>query len=306
MACNRPLRAKRTAVGGRITFCDAHVGQGADLELRLACGQCWGCRLKNRRDWAIRLKHESEISERSSFVTLTYDQENIPWDHGLRKRDLQLFLKRLRKHFPNGAIRYLAAGEYGSKTLRPHYHLIICGADFVDSSIQVGERKGRAIFVSALLADTWSKGKHEVEPCVTFEAASYAASYCTKKLTGYQGDFERLREVVGDYGEVVTTYVEPEFSLTSLKPGLGKPWFDQYWKDVYPDNFVVMNNRKFSPPRYYDELLGRDNPELLAEMKQQRKDQILKREGDYSEERLTTRERIFELQMKANLERETI
>lgn len=44
----------------------------------------------------------------------------------LSKRDLQLFMKRLRKYiskYSNEKIRYYAVGEYGPVHFRPHYHL---------------------------------------------------------------------------------------------------------------------------------------------------------------------------------------
>lgn len=53
----------------------------------------------------------------------------------LRKTDLQSFFKRLRKAHPpidkddpTTQIKYYAAGEYGGKTNRPHYHIIIFNA----------------------------------------------------------------------------------------------------------------------------------------------------------------------------------
>lgn len=50
---------------------------------------------------------------------------DIPY---LRKRDLQLFFKRLRKNlskFSDAKIRYFAMGEYGPVHFRPHYHFLL-------------------------------------------------------------------------------------------------------------------------------------------------------------------------------------
>lgn len=50
----------------------------------------------------------------------------------LKKRDIQLFIKRLRKanskHTDMPAIKYYAVGEYGGRTQRPHYHIILFNA----------------------------------------------------------------------------------------------------------------------------------------------------------------------------------
>lgn len=62
------------------------------------------------------------------FVTLTYNEQCMPvFSNGiptLWKQDVQAFLKRLRKK-TDKKLRYYLTGEYGSKTLRPHYHMIL-------------------------------------------------------------------------------------------------------------------------------------------------------------------------------------
>jgi hypothetical protein len=72
------------------------------------------------------------------FLTLTYDTAHVPiTEKGymtLCKSDVQLFLKRLRKSLPESKIKYYAVGEYGGKTMRPHYHLILFGADFASAA----------------------------------------------------------------------------------------------------------------------------------------------------------------------------
>ncbi len=45
---------------------------------------------------------------------------------------MQLFIKRLRKYFNNNKIKYFYCGEYGTQTLRPHYHMIVYNAPFDD------------------------------------------------------------------------------------------------------------------------------------------------------------------------------
>lgn len=61
------------------------------------------------------------------FLTLTYNNENLP-KHGVFKEEVQLFLKRLRisldrLHYKHN-LRYFACAEYGSKSKRPHYHML--------------------------------------------------------------------------------------------------------------------------------------------------------------------------------------
>lgn len=87
------------------------------------CGKCAFCIKKAIDAWCLRLSHEMEISSSAFFLTLTYNDENLPPGAQLSKRDLQLFIKRLRK--VNPGIRYFAIGEYGTEKGRPHYHAVI-------------------------------------------------------------------------------------------------------------------------------------------------------------------------------------
>ena len=96
------------------------------LQLRdgsvVPCGKCPACLANQRSEWIFRLQQEYLVSSFSIFVTLTYDDEHVPLDFSVNKRDVQLFHKRLRKHFPSADLRYYLVSEYGDHTFRPHYH----------------------------------------------------------------------------------------------------------------------------------------------------------------------------------------
>jgi len=64
---------------------------------------------------------ESLCHEDNAFITLTYDNENLPENATLVPKDLKDFQKRLRYH-ANIDLRFFSVGEYGEKTQRPHYH----------------------------------------------------------------------------------------------------------------------------------------------------------------------------------------
>jgi len=72
-------------------------------ELTLRCGRCIGCKIDRSRQWGVRCVHESQMHESNVFVTLTYNDENMPIDCSLCYRDFQLFMKRLRRL--KGAVR---------------------------------------------------------------------------------------------------------------------------------------------------------------------------------------------------------
>lgn len=95
------------------------------------CGKCPLCLRKRLSTWIFRIEKEMERSLNSQFITLTYDNEHLPSNKSVNKRDVQLFLKRLRKNQKTRGIenhqpiRYICVSEYGTKYARPHYHLLL-------------------------------------------------------------------------------------------------------------------------------------------------------------------------------------
>lgn len=98
---------------------------GVETPVSVPCGKCIPCLISKRIDWCLRLEEEHRVSKSAHFVTLTYDQRHMRTTQSLCKRDLQLYLKRLRKKDESTRIRYYAVGEYGSKSGRPHYHILL-------------------------------------------------------------------------------------------------------------------------------------------------------------------------------------
>ncbi|AXH75186.1 MAG: replication initiator protein [Microviridae sp.] len=112
----------------------------------LPCGKCFACKLTRISDWCTRLHFEEMYSHSSYFITLTYNYANLKFTSArarqanaatLYKRDVQLFLKRLRKADAKNRsaanrrthpIKFISAGEYGTRNKRPHYHLLIFNA----------------------------------------------------------------------------------------------------------------------------------------------------------------------------------
>lgn len=98
------------------------------------CCRCVECRVKRASRWAQKLEleliaAEDRTGDYSSFVTLTYDDLFLP-ETGLRKRDVQLYLKRLRKAVSSAGgpqFRVGYCGEYGGRFGRPHYHALVFG-----------------------------------------------------------------------------------------------------------------------------------------------------------------------------------
>lgn len=258
MTCFYPLKGYRHP-NGTIKFA-AHGGIYTPVEV--GCKQCCGCRLRHSVDWAARCMHENSLHFMSSFVTLTYDDEKL-WRTSLDYRDFQLFMKRLRKELAFFDVtlwtwlpRFYMCGEYGDITRRPHFHVLLFGLYFSDRVFYGRSGSGAQLYTSAMLDDIWANGRAWIGD-VTFESAAYVARYCMKKITGTAAA-THYEAVDGLTGEILQ--LEPEFNSMSLKPGIGKAWYDKYGKELALHDSVVINGREIPVPRYYDELLKKIDP----------------------------------------------
>lgn len=254
MACYRPLKAYR-AQGGRISFKSSGDGSGwSDRPIVLPCGQCIGCRIYRAQSWALRVMHEAEFHDRTSFITLTYDKRHLPANGSLVVSDWQLFAKAVRYHV--GPFRFYACGEYGDRTGRPHFHAALFGADFADDRIRIPRSMGSPLYLSGLLSRCWKRGHVSVGE-LSYDSAEYVARYVCSKLTG---DLAKER-----YGER-----RAPFNVMSRNPGIGSQWFEKYMSDVYPEDECRIGKRRFRPPRFYDERLAGSEPDLFSSLKAKR------------------------------------
>lgn len=197
--------------------------------MSLPCSSCPNCKKRRASSWSFRLMKEGEVSKTALFVTLTYDTRFVPITRNgymsLDKKDLQKFMKRLRKRSTE-KLKYYAVGEYGSKTMRPHYHLIIFNADIleIERSWALDEKKIGEIYV----------GK------VSDASIGYTLKYISKdgKIPTHKNDDR-----------------QKEFSLMSK--GLGKNYLTDNMKNWHYDSLTercyvpLKDNKKIAMPRYY-------------------------------------------------------
>lgn len=237
--------------------------------------------------------HEVQIHDEknlpSSFITLTYDPENLPQNGSLNKKHFQKFIKSLRKRTKQ-KIRYYHCGEYGDALARPHYHAILFGYDFPDKE-PFFEKKGQITYTSELLTKTWKKG-HATIGTATIESAAYVARYCMKKINGDQAEhhYKRLNPATGELTDVI-----PEYATMSLKPAIGREWFEKYMDDIYPHGFAIGPNlKKMKPPKYYERLFKELDPEAAEQLRKARLSKAKEQSANSTPERLATRERVME------------
>ncbi|UPW36336.1 replication initiator protein [Peromfec virus RodF8_48] len=186
--------------------------------ISIPCGKCADCRVNHSKEWAVKcMCHYLALPEhlkcQAWFLTLTYDDEHNP--NVLIKRDLQLFFKRLRKHFKFSKIKYFAVGEYGSKTYRPHYHMIIFNVPIPDLVHLKNNIFGDALYTSETISKIWGNGICCIGE-LSVKSASYTARYSLKK-----------------YGD------SDIFQLSSN--GFGKDYFFQNMKQIISQGFISLS-----------------------------------------------------------------
>jgi len=220
----------------------------------------------------------------NTFVTLTYSPEKLPADLSLDHSHVQKFFKRLRKYAPN--IRYFMCGEYGENTYRPHYHAIIFGFHFPDRKL-VNIRNGNRVYTSKLLEKTWGLGACEIGS-VTFKSAGYVARYILKKQ----------KELDQDTGELPYHNRKPPYTNMSLKPAIGKTYYETYKSDFFPHDYAVMPDGRECPvPNYYRRLLQDDDPDLYEQLKAIRVEKA-KDNPNNTPDRLIVRESVKQSKIK--------
>lgn len=142
----------------------------------------------------------------------------------LQKKDIQDFMKRLRKHHTEKLV-YYAAGEYGGDTKRPHYHIILFNAN------------------TDTVNKAWKLGHIHFG-----EVTEASVGYCLKYISK-----------TGTIPEHARDDREKEFQLMSK--GIGKNYLTQAMRKWHKADLVnryfipLKDGKKIAMPRYYKDKL---------------------------------------------------
>lgn len=258
MACYHPIPALQQHPGEKPTL----WARPEVANLTLPCGNCIGCKTEHALGWARRSQYEASAWDHNCFVTLTYDDDHLPHRGYLVASHLQKFIKRLREAHRKGRApairstpagpRYLACGEYGETTGRPHYHLLLFNCAFADQVLHAKD-----LYESPTLSKLWRKGNHKIG-ALTGASANYVAQYTLKKI-GWQKDLDGLPPH-DDEGEVI----QPPFLRASLKPPIGESWTRKHYLDLQ-HGYLVVNGRKEKIPRALKRQMKKIDPALAEE-----------------------------------------
>lgn len=310
MPCYKPLKLwydKRSRQENKKLIVYKVTGQETDLKesdvvgsMDIPCGQCYGCRLDYSREWADRIMLELQLHdpEKCFFVTLTYSPEwiNRPdtclryitdtstgectdrCSHSLNLKNLQDFMKRLRKALEPDKIRFFACGEYGDERGRPHFHLILFNADLRGhGGLEPYKQNfnGDQYYTSPLLEKVWPYGFNVVAK-VTWKDAAYVARYMMKKAKGADSKvYEELN-------------LKPPFTVMSRVPGIAHDYYkgdeekglDPHKRAVYNKTYIGTEDGSVTicPPRYFKKLLYYEDPEEWLQLSEENKKKAIERE----------------------------
>lgn len=203
----------------------------------LPCSKCIACKQRSGRDWFIRLKKHYEAQKNPSyFVTLTYDDLNLPYDiefgHGtfnpdhVRKFVMQIrnfsrrgipkkfTIKNYVKYLPT-KISYFTIAERGDLFGRPHYHIIFFGVPFNRENFD------------DIVKQLWPYGRTDVGE-VNDKSVCYITDYQVTK------DNEKVEWRV-------------------MSKGIGEAYVNTHKKfhKAKMDFKVPVHDRNFNMPRYY-------------------------------------------------------
>lgn len=206
--------------------------------LLVPCGKCYACRTNLVNSWTSRFLAEQATSEFCYFVTLTYSDEKLHYNDNQResvsKRHVQLYLKLLRKDQTETSFRYYCCAEYGGRTARPHYHvLMFCTG-------------GSESIIKSAIRERWPHGGVHIG-----SVRPASIRYCSN-FHVYKGD--------------TPDGSDDTFALMSRRPGIGAHYLDSRLDQFRsPERrYFVMDGIKYPFPRYftkrYKDQTGLDSP----------------------------------------------
>lgn len=220
-------------------------------EYTVPCGRCFQCRKKRAQDWAIKLIEENKYHKKKCFITLTFDNKILQKgnEYGAKckflyhiensKEYVQKFIKRLRKHFKNDRITYFAVGEYGEKTKRCHWHIILWGINFEEDRQPTRKSKsGKDMFTSPTLDRLWDCGICVIED-ININNTVYCTQYILKK---FKRKDDRYKEKI----------------MYSNRSKISCKWARRNY-NIIKQGTIKEDNKIFSIPKSYKENLKNSN-----------------------------------------------
>lgn len=208
------------------------------------CGRCVACRKDRSNELEARFLSELNLLlEGGLFITLTYNPEVCPVGMCLDKAAPGTYMNRLAVDFRRRGIiphwKYVATGEYGKRTDRPHYHIVVIGITPTPEVIRIFEEnwkrfnKDSFVYIKPL----W-QGKRAIA------GIKYVTGYITKTNPKWQlQPEETLLQFRARTGRT------PEFS--TMSKGFGLNYLKSNVPKIVSLGYLRFGPFKFALPRYY-------------------------------------------------------
>jgi len=288
------------------------------------CGKCLKCLIKRKAQWSFRLVEQKRVSFSSYFVTLTYDDKNLPLgDCGgtINKNDHFEFIKNLKKLEKDKYLKqreyisieefgrknakvkgeksqrlaYYGVYEYGDRFSRPHGHYILFNVRDISNIDLAWTTFVRDNADKSGLEIGDPKGRVQIDEC-NVNTIDYVLKYMVKDHSSFKFD-DRQKEVSFMSKGLGITYVDDDFI--------------KYINRV--DANQVMNSRgSIIPlPRYYrkkfinEENVEAKNRYIAEEIEKQTKKEEKKYGSDYDRLIKESKDRrlyLMKMRQKRNVE----
>ena len=256
---------------------------------QVPCGKCVLCREHKAQEWVTRAMCETQTSSSYAyFVTLTYNDLHCP-ANGVRKRAVQLFMKRLRINISRYVgevvnIRFYCCSEYGSKSGRPHYHAILWNVPYLDPSLAI-----HLVMLQNLIQRSWSfmvsKKRYDELPSTLDKYGEAVYKYYDEDTHRYRGLYGYTTCSLCNEKRVryCMKYMRKEsqvpvgcndiFFLSSRKRGIGYQWISEHVAEFRsnPQFMDIQLTDKYTGesfsgciPRYFKDIIAPPPSRLLT------------------------------------------
>lgn len=171
---------------------------------------------------------------------VTYEDNQVAV---LVNRHLQLFIKRFRKYVSqnyNEKIRYYAIGEYGTQSLRPHWHILFfysssqLARDF--ENVQQFGTKSRPIQTPIFLRSLWKFG-HIDSKQTDGKAYFYVSSYVNKPA-----DFPYVLELLAPQRAFHSNFL----GEISSKEDIKKSFQERHFEHIGQVNIISWSGEQYT------------------------------------------------------------
>ena len=250
VSCLHPYRIYRHTTS---VYVNGQIVSKSFPDILVGCGKCPLCLGKKGNEWKFRLKQTMKHATDCWFVTLTYDNTNLPKRSDNGKIQLQRFFKRLRKNYNLSKVapgfKYFAVAELGGDFGRIHYHILFFNTGWNWYQMHYNAKK------------TWGNGIVYTED-MNLNRIAYVTKYIHQNIYRKPAYAEKYVELKYSNGQSHIKKVKirrPNYFFMMCSKGIGLELIESSAMIKYlverGDGTIKDGDFTISIPRYYIEKL---------------------------------------------------